>query len=259
MILLLGGTSDSAPLAARLAEAGLRVLVSTATDVQLDLGTHENVERRTGPLDEAGLVELVQKRSIRAIVDATHPYATTIRHTARAVAERLDLPYLTLVRPAVIEPSRRGVTFADGHAEAARAAFGFGRTVLLTTGANNLAPYAAEARRTGLPLFARVLPREQSLAACQAAGLATDRIITGRGPFSVEQNRQHVRQCGAGVVVTKDGGKAARVGDKLQAAEEEHCRVVVVRRPKIEGDHVFEDAVALAAEVVRIVALERKT
>lgn len=40
MILLLGGTSDTAPIARGLAAVGLPVLVSTATDIDLDVGVH---------------------------------------------------------------------------------------------------------------------------------------------------------------------------------------------------------------------------
>ena len=38
-VLLLGGTSETAPLATALARAGHNVLVSTATDIALDVGT----------------------------------------------------------------------------------------------------------------------------------------------------------------------------------------------------------------------------
>ena len=82
MILLLGGTGDSAEIALGLAGVGYRVLVSQATDVPLDAGRHARIESRCGPLDESGLADLVAGRKIRAVVDATHPYAVTIRATA---------------------------------------------------------------------------------------------------------------------------------------------------------------------------------
>ncbi|MDD2673235.1 MAG: precorrin-6A/cobalt-precorrin-6A reductase, partial [Syntrophales bacterium] len=67
-LLLLGGTSETAPLALALAEAGFRLLVSTATEFRLDLPEHAHIERRSGPLDEKGMTALVRKKSISAIV-----------------------------------------------------------------------------------------------------------------------------------------------------------------------------------------------
>ena len=87
------------------------------------------------------------------------------------------------------------IRFAADHGEAARLAFADGHPVLLTTGSRNLAPYAAEARRTGVPMAARVLDAPESLAACAAAGIPAERIIAARGPFSTAENqigRAHV-------------------------------------------------------------------
>lgn len=82
MILLLGGTSDAQPIALCLAEAGYRVLVSQATDVPLETPLHGNIEARCGPLDECGLAALVDRRAVRAIVDAAHPYAVAAHAAA---------------------------------------------------------------------------------------------------------------------------------------------------------------------------------
>ncbi|MBI5571209.1 MAG: precorrin-6A/cobalt-precorrin-6A reductase, partial [Desulfomonile tiedjei] len=114
MILLLGGTSETAPLAQELAEAGFRVLVSTATDVPLDRGQHLDIRFRTGALDEDAIVALITEQEIRAVVDASHPYAAAIRTNARRAAERADIPYFTWVRPACIEEHTK-VLAAENH------------------------------------------------------------------------------------------------------------------------------------------------
>jgi precorrin-6A/cobalt-precorrin-6A reductase len=66
----------------------------------------------------------------------------------------------------VIEPGER-VHLAEDHASAAKIAFRFGRPVLLTTGSRNLAPYADQARATGIPLMVRALPIPESLETCE--------------------------------------------------------------------------------------------
>jgi precorrin-6A/cobalt-precorrin-6A reductase len=78
---------------------------------------------------------------------------------------------------------------------------------------------------------ARVLPHGESLEACRKAGIPADSVIAGRGPFSVEENREAIRRFSIGVLVTKDSGNAGGVREKLEAARLERCRVVIVRRP----------------------------
>jgi precorrin-6A/cobalt-precorrin-6A reductase len=251
MILLLGGTSDSGPIATRLAAAGYRVLVSKATDVPLECGGHPNIEFRSGPLDDSSLAELIRERSVRAVVDATHPYAAGIRARARRVAAELGVPYLSYVRPTILD-GREGVEFAPDHATAAAMAFAHGRPVLLTSGVRNLAVYADESRRTGVPLVVRTLDHAGSLAACREAGIPDDHVLAGRGPYTVDDNHQHIRQFTIGVLVTKDSGQAGGTLEKLEAAEAEHCAVIVVRRPALESDDSFGDIDQLVAAIQQL-------
>jgi precorrin-6A/cobalt-precorrin-6A reductase len=249
-ILLLGGTSETAPLAEALAEQGFSVLVSTATDVPLAIGRHPQIRRRTGPLDEAQLIRLIETEAIRAILDATHPYAELIGLQARAVSQKQNIPYFRWLRPAALA-EETGLTFADSHTEAAALAFSYGAPVLLTIGSKNLEPYVRESRRIGLPVIGRILDHPDSRAVCQKLGLPPERVVFGKGPFSVEENRTIIRKFGIGVLVTKDSGAAGGVPEKLEAARKESCRVVVVRRPAPPEDHL-SDVEGLLTEIIEV-------
>ncbi|MFA6562773.1 MAG: precorrin-6A reductase [Verrucomicrobiia bacterium] len=244
MILLLGGTSETAPLAEALADAGYEVLVSTATDVPLFVGDRPQIFHRGGRLTEAEMTALVRKRAVRAIVDATHPYATNVRATAERVAEQTKVPYLTFVRPGTAGEDD-GVRLAATHQEAARLACEPGRPILLTVGSKNVAVYAQAAAHAGIPLVARVLSHADSIQLCRDAGLPDDRIVTGRGPFSVEENRRLIRQFNIGVLVTKDSGEAGGVPAKLEAARAEQCLFIVVERPPQLSANTFHDMPSL--------------
>ena len=246
MILLLGGTSETAPLAEALAKAGYRVLVSTATDIELATGSHPRIEHRRGRLDAEQMASLVRERRVQAIVDATHPYASAVRATASQVAEQLGIPYLSYLRRGSVGEGS-GLVLAGDHEQAARLACEMGKPILLTTGSRNVLPYAKEACRKGLPLIARVLDHPDSYKACSEAGIPADCVLTGRGPFSVEENRSVIRKFKIGMLVTKDSGDAGGVPEKLEAARLEHCAVVVVGRPETESKSDFHDG----AEIVR--------
>jgi precorrin-6A/cobalt-precorrin-6A reductase len=257
MILLIGGTSETAPLASGIAGAGCGVLVSTATDAPLAIGDHPRISRRMGPLDEEGLVKLGKKEGFQAIVDAAHPYAAALHAAAQAAAKRLGIPYLSLRRPEGLSTPAPAASeagwlfFAADHEEAATLAFADGRPVLLTTGSRNLAPYAAQSRRTGIPLAVRILDAPESLAACRAAGIAAERITAGRGPFTIEENLAAIRRFGIGVVVTKESGRAGGLDAKLAAAREAGCRLIILRRPDLPAADLRFENPALLIQALR--------
>jgi len=248
MILLLGGTAETGPLAAALADAGFEVLVSTVTDLPLDLAPHEKVSRRIGALDEKAMELLARDRKAAAIVDATHPYAESAHANAKKAAEALNLPYFRWRRPEVIEPAEN-VHFARDHEEAAVLASSFHVAVLLTTGSTRLRPYVRECAKAEVPLFVRVLDHPQSVEAALGAGIPEENIIKGRGPFSAQENLAAINNFNIRVLVTKDSGEAGGVPAKLEAARIARCRVVVIRRPEESVEQCYEDR----AELVRAV------
>jgi precorrin-6A/cobalt-precorrin-6A reductase len=248
MILLFGGTAETGPLAAALADAGFEVLVSTATAVTLELSSHERITRRIGPLDDKSMAALVSDREVRAIVDATHPYAEAAHANARKVAAALSLPYLRWRRPEVIEPAEN-IHFVKDHQEAAALAASFRFPILLTTGSNNLHPYVRECAKAGVGLFVRVLDHPQSVQAALSAGIPKQNIIKGRGPFSIQQNVAVIKEYNIGALVTKDSGEAGGVPAKLEAARAAGCRVVVINRPDEPDEPYYEDVSELVEAV----------
>jgi len=68
-------------------------------------------------------------------------------------------------------------------------------------------------------------------------GILPETIITGKGPFSADENRSTIRNFRIGILVTKDSGKVGGVSEKLEAARLEGCRVVVARRPEPPGEY----------------------
>ncbi|MDQ5987241.1 MAG: Cobalt-precorrin-6A reductase [Syntrophus sp. SKADARSKE-3] len=250
MILLLGGTSEALQIVRELTEAGYKVLLSTATAIDQNEGEEFVTERRTGPLDEEGLAVLIKSRGIKAIVDCTHPYASGVRASAPGAAKDTGIPYFTYIRPVCI-PEGRDIVTVRNHYEAAQTAFSFGQPVLLTTGSRNLDHYVQASRHTGLKLVVRVLPEMLSLDACEAAGISRECIITGRGPFSVEMNRDAIKAFGIGVIVTKDSGIAGGVPEKLEAARQEKCRIVVVRRPEQSSSGAYGNMKSLISAIIR--------
>lgn len=236
MILLFGGTSETESLASALAGLNVEVLVSTATDVPLKTGAehHPLIRRRCGRLSESAMLDLIKRKEIGLIVNAGHPYADELHRTVAAVVQQTGLPCFRFQRQETAVEGER-IYRVEDHRAAAELAFSFARPVLLTIGSRQLSPYVGMAKNTRIPLFVRVLPHRESIAACQAAGLADQNCIYARGPFSEQDNRRLIRKHGIGVLVSKESGAAGGVPEKMAAAHKEGCVVVMLRRPSVEN------------------------
>ena len=238
MILLFGGTSETGPIARALVRAGYAVLVSTATTLALDLGTHAGIRRRCGRLDQAAMAELIRAEKIEVVVDAGHPYAVELHAQVQRAAAETGVCLVRFERPLADPVFDERVHRAADHGAAAALAVTLGRRILLTTGANNLAPYLETIPSATHAVFARVLPEPDSLLACRRAGLSSPQIVTGRGPFSIEANLAVLQSLKIDVLVTKESGAAGGLPEKLAAARRHACAAVVVARPVTTGREV---------------------
>lgn len=243
MLLLAGGTAETGDICTGLLDLGQDIILATATDTPLPLPESARLRRVCGRLDAEGFAALIRAHAMRLVICAVHPYASEARENLCRAADICGVPFLCYLRPesplddTAQASGERGVPlFCAEHMQAAQVAAGFGEKILLTTGSRNLAPYVAAARAAGVALFARMLDTPESRAALAAAGIAEEQAILARGPFTATENIAHIRRCGAGVLVSKDGGEAGGMGAKIEAARECGCRLLIVRRPAYGGE-----------------------
>jgi precorrin-6A/cobalt-precorrin-6A reductase len=194
---------------------------------------------------------LMRQERIDVVVNAAHPYAVDVREATRRAAGRCHVAHVEFMRPGSgLAAAAPGIRHAADHQEAAQLAVAAGRKILLTIGVKHLAPYVAAAQAAGRELVARVLPWDESIAACHAAGLRDDQIMVSRGVSTVEDNVAVIRKHGVDVLVTKESGAAGGVPAKCEAARQTGCVVVLVRRPPQETAGCV-DAVPALMERVR--------
>lgn len=225
---IFSGTTEGRELSRRLAEAGAQVTVCVASDYgSEEQGICPGIETRTGPLSAEEKQALLENAAL--CVDATHPYATHVTASVRAACEAAGVTYVRLLRQ---QSELDGATVFDSAAEAAAYLARREGNILLSTGAKELAAYAA------LPperLFPRVLPSHQSLAACEALGIPHRNIIAMQGPFTREMNEATLRQYAIAFLVTKDGGAPGGFPEKAAAAKATGAELIVLRRPEETG------------------------
>ncbi|MGY1813012.1 cobalt-precorrin-6A reductase [Blastococcus sp. SYSU D00820] len=219
-VLVLGGTGEGRRLAAALVAAGVEVESSLAGRVA-DPVLPPGAVRIGGFGGVEGLAAELRARPVRALVDATHPFAAGMTANAAAAAAATGTPLLRLQRPGWTAGPGDDWRWVDSPADAAAAVAG-ARSVFLTTGRQGLAAFAG---LTGAVLVRSVDPPEGPLPARVT-------VVLARGPFTVEEERALMREHGVDVVVTKDSG-GAMTAAKLAAARELGVPVVLIRRPAL--------------------------
>jgi precorrin-6A/cobalt-precorrin-6A reductase len=238
-VLILGGTAEARALAKALVEAGVRVVSSLAgrvRDPALPVG-----EVRVGGFGGAeGLAAWIGAHDVGAVVDATHPFASTMTAHAVAACSAAGVPLVVLRRPGW--PPEPGWVWADSVSDAAARLPSLGKRVFLTTGRTSLDAFAA----LDLEFLVRCVDPPAGPMPRRV------RVLLSRGPFTVDGERALLREHGIDVLVTKDSG-GSLTSAKLAAARVEGIQVLVVRRPPlpvgIEAVDTVEAAVAWLAVV----------
>lgn len=237
MILVLGGTSEGRALSERLHRDGYEVVLSNATAfTSYDFG--DGITTRNGPLDGDRMKALIDREGVRAVVDATHPFAGVVSATAKTVCAHASLPYLRFERAPAPIPDDRRVIRVDSIEAAGEAARSNGKRIFLATGVKTLNRFVGD-NDGGLVWFARVLPWPDSLKEA-LKWLPAERLIAALGPFSHLFNAACFRNFDTDTLVTKDSGAGSGVEEKLSAALELDMTTVVIGRPAA-ADDFFSD------------------
>lgn len=229
-VVLFGGATEGRTLSRELAALGAEVTVCVATGYgREEQGEFPGITVLTGRLDAGGMAEVL--RGAELCIDATHPYAVQATANIRAAAGRTGVACRRLLRRSSALPE--GSVAVNSAEEAAKYLARTEGNILLTTGGKELSAFSGLDRAR---LYPRVLPVEESLAVCAAAGIPKRNIIAMQGPFSKELNLALLRQFEIRFLVTKDGGTAGGFGEKAAAAAEAGVKLLVVRRPVEEGE-----------------------
>lgn len=237
MILLLAGTQEARALASALAEAHIPAMVSLAGAVQ-------RIEEMPLPTQiggfggAEGFVACLEREGIRAVIDATHPFAARITARTIAICQQRGLPYLRLDRPAWAR--EKGDLWHDVPSpEALNAVIPEKARVFLSVGRREISLYQGLGPR---PVVMRSIDAPENM----PAGWTH---VSGKPPFAVADEIALFRAHRIDWLVTKNAGGALS-RNKLIAARQMGMPVAMIRRPALPegGDtcHTVDEALAWA-------------
>lgn len=245
-ICVFAGTTEGRELIEFLVTQPVSITACVATEYgETLLQPAENLTISAARLTEEDMVTLFQKQRFDLVVDATHPYAPVVTENIAGSCAATGTEYLRLLREGNDAPD--DAVFVPDIAGAVDYLNTVDGNILLTTGSKELSSYAP-IHDFAQRVYARVLPMEESLHLCQAVSLPPAHILAMQGPFCKELNVAMLRAVSAKYMVTKESGTAGGFNQKIAAAREAGCTLVVIGRPPQRQGVGFAETITLLCD-----------
>ena len=153
------GTSDGNALASELAGSGHDVIVSTASEYGQELVAENfpGLVVRSGKIGVEARRRELRQSDAKAIVDATHPFATEISGQLIGLAREFGIPYVRYERP--VTRSQPTAIYCRDMEAAAAEAVGKGTRIFLATGTKDLSTFVKHTAGGGAPMVCPRRPR----------------------------------------------------------------------------------------------------
>jgi precorrin-3B C17-methyltransferase len=216
----------------KLSEIGYHIIVSTATEYGREIVCESlpGITVRSGRMGvEARRRELLNSGA-RAIVDATHPFATAISSQLMQLAKELRIPYLRYERPPAI--SSYPAILCKTVREAAAESIARGSRIFLATGVKDLPAFLKHQGASRCEWFVRITP--DSLERALSLGVPRANVCAMQGPFLKEFDEVLWKNWQIDCVVTKESGEIGGFLAKAEAAYLLGIPLIVVERPQID-------------------------
>lgn len=238
-MLILGGTSDALNLADELYRICPRLVYSTATEYgDFTASKRLQCKRVYGRKNKEELAELLIKKNVKMLIDATHPFAVNVSENAINVCESLGIEYIRYERPSKIFTAD-SILFFQNYEEAGRYVEDLEGKIFITTGTNDIEKILCQISEKNR-VVARVLSVSQSILKLESLGLKAENIIAMKGPFSEEMNYIMFKESDAKILICKDSGISSGYEEKIQAAKRLNMKILVLKRPDIIYPNKFD-------------------
>ena len=206
-VLIFGGTTEGRELAELCAEKA-EVYVCVTTEYGASL-LNSDVNIIVGKKDEHEIETLIKEITPDIVTDATHPYAELASLNIKNACMNTDTEYFRIIRDPL--PKAENAVYVSSPEEAAEYLSDKDGKIFISTGTKELPYFIGLRDRSAV----RILDSEENISRCREYGF--DNIITGRGPFSEEENIRDFK--GSSYIITKESGREGGFEEKIRAAE----------------------------------------
>lgn len=226
-LLILGGTGDARKLARWVKEFyGDQVdLISSQAGVTQSPKPVPGRVVRGGFGGAEGLQFFIESEQVKIVIDATHPFAKTISHSAFVACEAAGVERMALVRPPWKLPVEGRWQEVADMAEAAGVLRPLARRVFVTTGRRGLEAFA---ELDEIWFLVRLIEKTEA-----PLPILHHQVVMGRPPYALQSERDLLKTHTIDALLTKHAGGAAMEA-KIRAALEADIPIVLLARPEPE-------------------------
>lgn len=231
-IMIFGGTSEGRMLAEFCAENKINACVSVTTDYGAELlPCSRYITVFNGKLDRSEITKLISDNKFSVVIDATHPYATLATENIRSACSDTNTSYYRLKRES--SEILYG-TILNSFDELTAYLNKNNKQILSTLGSKEIS-LLSKVNGNYNRIWLRLLSADGITEQCVKLGFDKEKLIFGKGPFSIEENIKHIKACGADVLLTKESGKAGGYYEKAEAAKKLGTELITIKRPEESG------------------------
>ena len=222
MILVFGGTTEGRKAVEVLEEAGSPFFYSTKTGEQ-DL-TLQHGTRIDGVMDVEAMKAFIRQHGIRLIVDAAHPFASTLHQTIAAVSKECKVPFIRYER--IYPPRDPDIIWIDDYSQIPDDI----HSLLATTGVQSISRLKYLEDR-GVRVYYRILPRESSVALAKEQGATPGQLCYYEDSSVIDIDAE--------AILLKESGETGGFNVKVAAARAKGMCIIAIKRPELtQGDSV---------------------
>ena len=233
MILVFGGATEGRKAVEVLEEAGSPYFYSTKTgeqDITLRYG-----QRTDGAMDSEAMKAFVREHEIQLMVDAAHPFASTLHDTIADVASEMQIPVIRYER--IYPPRDKDITWIDDYSQVPTDI----RSLLATTGVQSIGKLKWLESK-GVKVVYRILNRESSMELARQQG-ATDEQLC----FYEDETMPK-----ADAILMKESGLSGGYVEKVEEAKAKGMRMIVIKRSQLLFSNIVNGPYGLRRSIERI-------
>lgn len=240
-LLILGGTAEAVAVAQRAADK-YAVYYSLAGRTKTPVIPEGVTVRRGGFGGANALAAWLSRTRIDRVLDATHPFAQNIAKNVEIACRQTQTDRLKLLRPEWKEQPGDIWHNVSDIKDAAQLLENMRKRVFLSIGGQAIDTFS-KLKNTSFVVRSIDLPKPSDVP-------KNIKIITGRGPFAMEQEHKLLVQHSIDVVVSRNSGGYATYG-KIAAARQLSIPVIMVGRPHYSLEKIV-DSTGSALKWLRI-------
>ena len=241
MRLIFGGTTEGKQLIRLMQQLNKSYHYSTKTKVEYTtdgLGIY-----RHGALDATAMSAYIQQNKINLIINAAHPFASTLHQTIAKVSQDLDIPVYRVERTHLKRQEHPLIHYVNTYDEALEMLLNQlqGKKLLGLSGVQSIAILKKYWKNN--PTIFRILDRPSSVRLAEECSFPVSQLILAYPNKELRKEIALYQQHQIDVVLTKESGNSGQLDIKIAAIQALDIPIIIIKKPLLPTTFKYIDSI----------------